>query len=151
MRIQSHVLAQHPTQKSPPTQTPSSTSAPPLPPPPPPSGAPLEVRCPLCQDDFREKAPLEKHLIQVHNVSTEGMHRLLTMVDQEWLNNNSSGGSVGGSTNTTTANSTTSKSQISASNLTSLEDSRDIDMFDADDSCLNEDGKNIFLCFQFSL
>ena len=61
MQIRTHVLSQH-------------------------SQRPREYLCPLCQENFNEKVKLEHHLVQVHNVTTEGMQRLLVMVDTpEWL------------------------------------------------------------------
>jgi uncharacterized C2H2 Zn-finger protein len=58
MRIQAHITTQH--------SQPAST----------------EMNCPLCQDGFREKAKLERHLAQSHNVSQEGVQRLMILVDQ---------------------------------------------------------------------
>ncbi len=44
-----------------------------------------EVLCPLCQDEFKVKAKLERHLMQAHNVTASGLQRLLMLVDvQEW-------------------------------------------------------------------
>lgn len=61
MRLKAHVLTQH-------------------------GQVPREIHCPLCQDEFKEKAKLEKHLVQVHNVTPEGLQRLLVMVDQsDWM------------------------------------------------------------------
>jgi AT-binding transcription factor 1 len=70
MRIQAHVLAQHPQ---------SEGSAP---------SPAKEFLCPLCQDGFRDKASLERHVMQIHSVNSEGLQRLLMLVDQShWLNN----------------------------------------------------------------
>lgn len=61
MRIRAHVITQH-------TQ------------------CPKKVSCPLCQEDFTDRPRLEKHLMQTHNVTAEGMQRLLLMVEQpEWF------------------------------------------------------------------
>ncbi|XP_064640113.1 zinc finger homeobox protein 4-like isoform X2 [Lineus longissimus] len=57
MRIQAHITTQH--------------SQP----------ATAEMNCPLCQDGFKEKAKLERHLAQSHNVSQEGVQRLMILVD----------------------------------------------------------------------
>lgn len=57
--LQAHVLAQHKQQ---------------------------EVLCPLCQDAFKVKAKLERHLMQSHNVTAEGLQRLLLIVDaSDWI------------------------------------------------------------------
>ena len=37
--------------------------------------------CPLCQEAFEERIRLESHLMDVHNVTKEGVERLLTIVD----------------------------------------------------------------------
>ncbi|XP_067652844.1 zinc finger homeobox protein 4-like isoform X2 [Haliotis asinina] len=57
--LQAHVLAQHKQQ---------------------------EILCPLCQDGFKVKAKLERHLMQSHNVTAEGLQRLLLIVDaNDWI------------------------------------------------------------------
>ena len=51
-----------------------------------------KLHCPLCQESFTEKSRIEKHLIQVHNVTQEGLQRLLTMVDtSEWAASQAAG------------------------------------------------------------
>ncbi|XP_060535830.1 zinc finger homeobox protein 3 isoform X2 [Cylas formicarius] len=68
MRIQAHVLAQH-----------CSGSA----------GNVQEtvIHCPLCQDLFKDRTSLERHVMQIHSVNSEGLQRLLMLVDQShWLN-----------------------------------------------------------------
>ncbi|XP_070167201.1 zinc finger homeobox protein 3 isoform X3 [Polyergus mexicanus] len=48
-----------------------------------------DLLCPLCQDGFKERPALEKHVMQIHSVNTDGLQRLLLLVDQShWLNNN---------------------------------------------------------------
>lgn len=43
--------------------------------------------CPLCQDGFKERPALERHVMQIHSVNSEGLQRLLLLVDQShWLN-----------------------------------------------------------------
>ncbi|CAB3375879.1 Hypothetical predicted protein [Cloeon dipterum] len=80
MRIQAHVLAQHPQQAAAHQSTPSSSfdkeSTP-----------TKEFLCPLCQDVFKDRPLLEKHVMQIHSVNAEGLQRLLLLVDQShWLN-----------------------------------------------------------------
>ncbi|XP_045465033.1 zinc finger homeobox protein 4 isoform X2 [Harmonia axyridis] len=66
MRIQAHILAQHSTNTTSPTQM---------------------YQCPLCEDAFKERSGLERHVMQVHSVNSEGLQRLLMLVDQShWLN-----------------------------------------------------------------
>ncbi|XP_058799739.1 zinc finger homeobox protein 4, partial [Phymastichus coffea] len=49
----------------------------------------LELLCPLCQDSFKHRSDLEKHVMQIHSVNTDGLQRLLHLVDQShWLNIN---------------------------------------------------------------
>ena len=56
-----------------------------------------KLHCPLCQESFTEKSRIEKHLIQVHNVTHEGLQRLLTMVDtSEWAASQAAGTPPGG-------------------------------------------------------
>lgn len=70
MRIQAHVLAQHGSQQQHESQA-----------------APQIFQCPLCQDSFKERNSLEKHVMQIHSVNSEGLQRLLMLVDQShWLN-----------------------------------------------------------------
>lgn len=72
--MQAHVQAQHPSDA---VQQPSR-----------------EFLCPLCQDGFRERAALERHVMQIHSVNAEGLQRLLMLVDQShWLNTVSRSGS----------------------------------------------------------
>lgn len=48
-----------------------------------------DLLCPLCQDGFKERTSLEKHVMQIHSVNADGLQRLLLLVDQShWLNNN---------------------------------------------------------------
>lgn len=43
--------------------------------------------CPLCQDAFKDRPALERHVMQIHSVNSEGLQRLLLLVDQShWLN-----------------------------------------------------------------
>lgn len=43
--------------------------------------------CPLCQDAFKDRPSLERHVMQIHSVNSEGLQRLLLLVDQShWLN-----------------------------------------------------------------
>ncbi|KAK7867018.1 hypothetical protein R5R35_006879 [Gryllus longicercus] len=71
VRVQAHVLSQH---------SGSTTS--------PPGGASgRDFLCPLCQDNFRDRVMLERHVMQIHSVNSEGLQRLLLLVDQShWLN-----------------------------------------------------------------
>ncbi|XP_063925866.1 zinc finger homeobox protein 3 isoform X4 [Zophobas morio] len=69
MRIQAHVLAQHGTSASTEQQM---------------------FQCPLCQDSFKDRSSLERHVMQIHSVNSEGLQRLLMLVDQShWLNQSS--------------------------------------------------------------
>lgn len=46
-----------------------------------------KMRCPLCQDIFRCRFQLEKHVMQIHSVNADGLKRLLVLVNQShWLN-----------------------------------------------------------------
>ena len=60
VQMQAHIQSQH-------AQLPTSGRA---------------LHCPLCQEKCGEKIQLEKHLFAVHNVTAEGMQRLLMLVDQ---------------------------------------------------------------------
>ena len=40
------------------------------------------VVCPLCQEKFQQRGVLESHLVEKHNVTQEGMQRLMLIVDQ---------------------------------------------------------------------
>lgn len=60
----------------------------------------FSMLCPLCQDPFTDKKSLEKHVMTIHSVNSDGLARLLNLVDtSHWLNSNSgSGGSIGSGT-----------------------------------------------------
>lgn len=56
------------------------------------------VLCPLCQDPFTDKKSLEKHVMTIHSVNSDGLARLLNLVDtSHWLNSNSSSSGNGNS------------------------------------------------------
>jgi hypothetical protein len=38
--------------------------------------------CPLCQEPFSEKSKIQKHLTAVHNVNSEGLNKLLALVEE---------------------------------------------------------------------
>lgn len=86
MRMQAHILAQHPQleqqqQQAQHQQQQQQCREPQA----------REFQCPLCQDAFVDKASLEKHVMQIHSVNSEGLQRLLMLVDQShWLNQNRS-------------------------------------------------------------
>lgn len=70
MRIQAHILAQHNSNMTPQNQL---------------------YQCPLCEDAFKERSGLERHVMQVHSVNNEGLQRLLMLVDQShWLSSRTS-------------------------------------------------------------
>ncbi|XP_050434814.1 zinc finger homeobox protein 3 isoform X2 [Adelges cooleyi] len=50
-----------------------------------------ELYCPLCQDVFEDIINFEKHLMKIHSVNSEGLQRLLSLVNQShWLNSSKS-------------------------------------------------------------
>lgn len=50
-----------------------------------------ELYCPLCQDVFEDLINFEKHLMNIHSVNSEGLQRLLSLVNQShWLNTSKS-------------------------------------------------------------
>ncbi|XP_055690106.1 zinc finger protein 2 isoform X3 [Lutzomyia longipalpis] len=45
----------------------------------------VSISCPLCQEAFSDKTSLEQHVMGVHSVSTDGLSRLLHLVDSsQW-------------------------------------------------------------------
>ncbi|KAL1517789.1 hypothetical protein ABEB36_001512 [Hypothenemus hampei] len=98
MRIQAHVLAQHGQEQQ-------------------------VLHCPLCQDLFKERASLERHVMQVHSVNSEGLQRLLILVDQShWLNQTS---------RTSTPNNTSAtivQNQISPTSVSSRDSSSKLEI-----------------------
>ncbi|XP_040568210.1 zinc finger homeobox protein 3 [Lepeophtheirus salmonis] len=45
--------------------------------------------CPLCQEPFQEYSTLEAHVASIHSVNSEGLQRLLLLMEgSHWLNNN---------------------------------------------------------------
>ncbi|XP_037926032.1 zinc finger protein 2 isoform X4 [Hermetia illucens] len=48
------------------------------------------ILCPLCQDSFNDRKSLESHVMGVHSVNSDGLTRLLQLVDtSHWLNSTS--------------------------------------------------------------
>lgn len=46
------------------------------------------VTCPLCQEGFRDKETLEEHAMQIHSINSEGLQRLMMLMQgSHWLNN----------------------------------------------------------------
>jgi hypothetical protein len=46
------------------------------------------VTCPLCQEGFRGKETLEEHAMQIHSINSEGLQRLMMLMQgSHWLNN----------------------------------------------------------------
>lgn len=86
------------------------------------------VLCPLCQDPFGDKKSLEKHVMTIHSVNSDGLARLLNLVDtSHWLNSNngSSGSSVSGNASMMSATNKIGKSP--GSSASSCADSSDIE------------------------
>ncbi|CAG9770658.1 unnamed protein product [Ceutorhynchus assimilis] len=97
MRIQAHVLAQHNPSHQQEQQV---------------------IHCPLCQDLFKDRTSLERHVMQIHSVNSEGLQRLLMLVDQShWLNQSSR-------TSTPNNPSTAVQNQISPSSASSKESNK---------------------------
>ena len=46
-----------------------------------------DVLCPLCQETFRNKDLLESHAMQIHSINSEGLQRLVMLMQgSHWLN-----------------------------------------------------------------
>lgn len=120
MRIQAHIVTQHSQQRRERSQSPRQRT---------PSPQPRnDFLCPLCQDGFGSKVSLEKHVMQIHSVNSEGLQRLLMLVDQShWLNTTS---------RPSNANQQSSSESSSASkHEKSMEiDERDDDSFELDEN-----------------
>uniref|UniRef100_A0A6P7FGK4 Zinc finger homeobox protein 4 isoform X3 n=1 Tax=Diabrotica virgifera virgifera TaxID=50390 RepID=A0A6P7FGK4_DIAVI len=115
MRIQAHILAQHGT---------NNTSMPEQPP----------LHCPLCQDVFKDRLLLERHVMQIHSVNSEGLQRLLMLVDQShWLNQTSRTPTPNNSINQsqTTPNQIVSPNSVSSKESNKFEKT-DISQIDVD-------------------
>lgn len=83
------------------------------------------VLCPLCQDPFTDKKSLEKHVMTIHSVNSDGLARLLNLVDtSHWLNSNSNSSGNGNSSMMATTNKIGKSPGSSAS---SCADSSDIE------------------------
>ncbi len=77
VRIQMHIASTHSKQQqqrsssaTPPATTVANTTL-----------VQQTMLCPLCQEAFKEKLKLETHLIDIHNVTKEGVQRLMLLVD----------------------------------------------------------------------
>lgn len=121
MRIQAHVLAQHGSgggqQEAPPP-------------------AQLTFQCPLCQDAFKDRPNLEKHVMQIHSVNSEGLQRLLMLVDQSHWLNQVSRTPTPGQTNT---NVQTPPNQMISPSSVSSKDSNKLDKSDTNNVDLEPD------------
>lgn len=108
MRLQAHILAQHGTNNS--------------------STMPEQIyNCPLCQDIFKDRLSLERHVMQIHSVNSEGLQRLLMLVDQShWLNQASRTPTPNNSMNQTQ----TTPNQIVSPTSVSSKDSNKFDKVD---------------------
>ncbi|KAL1452238.1 hypothetical protein WDU94_006531 [Cyamophila willieti] len=121
MRIQAHIVTQHSQQReqrrersqSPRQRTPSPQQR-------------NDFLCPLCQDGFSSKTSLEKHVMQIHSVNSEGLQRLLMLVDQShWLN----------TTRLSNNQQSSSESSSASKHEKSMEvDERDDDSFELDEN-----------------
>lgn len=127
MRIQAHVIAQH--SSSGPQQQQSATSEP--------QTAPQQIfQCPLCQDAFKDRSSLEKHVMQIHSVNSEGLQRLLMLVDQSHWLNQVSRTPTPGQTNT---NVQTPPNQMISPSSVSSKDSNKLDKSDTNNVDLEPD------------
>jgi len=74
MRIKSHLGTQHTNSSPAPplAHTPQITGP----------GVNATLACPLCQEPFAEKSTVQKHLTAVHNVNSEGLQKLLSLVEE---------------------------------------------------------------------
>lgn len=85
-----------------------------------PNATGFNILCPLCQDSFSDKKSLEKHVMTIHSVNSDGLARLLNLVDtSHWLNSNSgssmSGGNKTGKSSNSSASSCTDNADIECS------------------------------------
>ena len=47
----------------------------------------VTVTCPLCQEVFKDKDTLEEHGMQIHSINSEGLARLMMLMQgSHWLN-----------------------------------------------------------------
>ena len=47
------------------------------------------VTCPLCQEGFKDKETLEDHAMSIHSINSEGLARLMMLMQgSHWLNSN---------------------------------------------------------------
>ncbi|TGZ57401.1 Uncharacterized protein DBV15_05794, partial [Temnothorax longispinosus] len=88
-----------------------------------------ELLCPLCQDSFKERPALEKHVMQIHSVNTDGLQRLLLLVDQShWLNNNRNTSTPAVTTVTTPTSPTTTTKTHQEEEMSERGDSDEIEL-----------------------
>lgn len=123
MRIQAHVLAQHGSGGGAQQETP-------------PPAVQHAFQCPLCQDSFKDRPSLEKHVMQIHSVNSEGLQRLLMLVDQSHWLNQVSRTPTPGQTNT---NVQTPPNQMISPSSVSSKDSNKLDKSDTNNVDLEPD------------
>lgn len=86
------------------------------------------VLCPLCQDQFVDKKSLEKHVMSVHFVNSDGLARLLNLVDtSHWLNSNNGNSGSSSSGNPAMMLATNKIGKSPGSSASSCADSSDIE------------------------
>ena len=88
--------------------------------------------CPLCQEKFQQRPVLESHLVEKHNVTQEGMQRLMLIVDQI-------------PSATTTVSKTTTPPPLSSPSATAdMADTEKQESMETEVLKLAEEGKRIF-------
>jgi len=97
------------------------------------------MTCPLCQEKCRDRTKLESHVMQVHSVNSEGLQRLLMLVNQShWLNNSSSERSGKNTTNQSSSSYNNSSDLKSDSNDDDKDTKSETESFTEDSSELDE-------------
>lgn len=88
----------------------------------------FSVLCPLCQDPFVDKKSLEKHVMTIHYVNSDGIARLLNLVDtSHWLNSNNGNSGSASTGNATMMTATNKIGKSPGSSASSCADSSDIE------------------------
>ena len=87
---------------------------------------PSPTPCPLCQEPYAEYSELESHVMQIHSVNSEGLQRLLVLMEgSHWLNNKRNHANNSSNNNSDCESPSTTSNHHEATNDTTEEEKKE--------------------------